>query len=296
MKFQGFGTGGAWWQTRAMGLAVLGAVLVVAAGTVVASKGGSGAQTQAQVAPTLAQQVAAASPSTPIPASPTQAPPNRANCDQIRGTPYQSDVEQAWFQQNCAVSTPTKTATGATSTQNAASPAPPPPPPAPAHTGPSIPGGGSVSGDEMVITRLGIDGYISSSYVDPGNGQMGDPGGPYDILWYDFSGFDGLGGAPGAGGNAVFAGHVDYHPHIEAIFWTLRQAAAGDIIDYYKANGQHLQYQVQWNIDAQPDADFTDYVAQTGQDIMTIITCDGVFNPDTRHYDHRSVVRAVRIS
>jgi LPXTG-site transpeptidase (sortase) family protein len=148
----------------------------------------------------------------------------------------------------------------------------------------------------MIINRLGIDGYVSASYVDPGVGQMGDPPGPYDILWYDFSGWDGIGGAPGAGGNAVFAGHVDYHPHIEAIFWTLRQAVPGDIIDYYKGTGEHLQYQVQWNIDENPDIDFTDYVAQTGQDIMTIITCDGVFNAATRHYDHRSVVRAIRIA
>ena len=27
---------------------------------------------------------------------------------------------------------------------------------------------------------------------------------------------------------------------------------------------------------------------------LNLITCDGVFNPVTRHYDHRSVVRAVR--
>jgi LPXTG-site transpeptidase (sortase) family protein len=282
-----------------MGLAVIGLVLIVAGATVVFSKNSSGANAPDSV-PTLAVEVSAPL-VTPRPVAPSSTPePNRADCDKIRGTAYQSDSEQAWFQQNCAAVTPTR-ASGTPSTTNsnttaAAAPARPAAPPAPVNTGPAIAAGGSVNGDRMIINRLGIDGYISASFVDPNSGQMGDPSGPYDILWYDFSGFSGLGGAPGSGGNAVFAGHVDYHPHIEAIFWTLRQAVAGDIIDYYKLNGQHLQYQVQWNVDENPDIDFTDYVAQTGQDIMTIITCDGIFNPETRHYDHRSVVRAIRIS
>jgi LPXTG-site transpeptidase (sortase) family protein len=123
---------------------------------------------------------------------------------------------------------------------------------------------------------------------------MGDPDGKDDIVWYDFSNFPGLGGYPGNGGNAVFAGHVDYHPHFLAVFWYLRDARAGDVIDYYTAAGKHLQYTVDWNKNAGPDDDFSVYVSQTGSDLMTIITCDGVFNPATGHYDFRSVVRAHR--
>jgi len=282
--------------TRSTGLAVLALVLVVAGATAAFSKGSTAAVPGPS--PTAVLQAAAATTAPPTATS----EPNRADCAQIRGTAYLSAAEQTWYQQHCsATPTPVATSSGGASTAASAPvrPAPAaaaaPQPAAVSYAGPYVPAGGSVAGDRMVISRLGIDGYISASYVGP-DGQMGDPSGPWDILWYDFSGFTGLGGAPGAGGNAVFAGHVDYHPHIEAVFWTLRQARPGDIIDYYKADGTHLQYQVQWNIDAAPDADFTDYVAQTGQDIMTIITCDGVFNPETRHYDHRSVVRAVRIS
>src|SRR5581483_3608403 len=294
---QGRGSG-PWWLTQSTGLAVLALVLVVAGATAAFSRGSTAAVPSPS--PTAGAAAAAAAPT----AAPTAtSEPNRASCDQIRGTAYLSAAEQAWYQQNCSATPTAVASSSAGASTAAAAPARAAPAPAPAapqaaavsYAGPYVPAGGSVAGDRMVISRLGIDGYVSASYVGP-DGQMGDPSGPWDILWYDFSGFTGLGGAPGAGGNAVFAGHVDYHPHIEAIFWTLRQAQPGDIIDYYKADGTHLQYQVQWNIDAAPDADFTDYVAQTGQDIMTIITCDGVFNPETRHYDHRSVVRAIRIS
>jgi len=146
-----------------------------------------------------------------------------------------------------------------------------------------------------MLTRLGVDGPVHTSVVG-GDGSMGNPDGKDDIVWYDFSAFPGLGGYPGMGGNAVFAGHVDYHPHYLAVFWYLRDAVPGDIIDYYTAGGAHLQYRVQWNINAAPDADFSQYVVQTGEDIMTLITCDGVFDPSTGHYDHRTVIRAKRVS
>src|SRR5262249_18436080 len=145
-----------------------------------------------------------------------------------------------------------------------------------------------------VIKRLGIDAKVHQSDVGT-SGQMGDPDGAYDVVWYDFSLFAGLGGYPGKGGNAVFAGHVDYHPNIQAVFWTLRNAQARDVIDTSPAAGEPLSYSVAWRKDAGPNDDFVAFVSQTGEDILTLITCDGVFNPATRHYDQRSVVRAVRI-
>jgi sortase (surface protein transpeptidase) len=44
-----------------------------------------------------------------------------------------------------------------------------------------------------------------------------------------------------------------------------------------------------------PDADFSSYVAQTGEDVVTIVTCRArsIQRPTTS--DHRLVVRGVRI-
>ena len=36
-----------------------------------------------------------------VPPTPTPKPPNRKDCDEIRGTAYQSDDEQDWFKANC---------------------------------------------------------------------------------------------------------------------------------------------------------------------------------------------------
>ncbi len=41
------------------------------------------------------------------PAAPATAPPDRTDCNQIRGTPYRSNAERAWYQANCLNQAPT---------------------------------------------------------------------------------------------------------------------------------------------------------------------------------------------
>ena len=70
---------------------------------------------------------------------------------------------------------------------------------------------------------------------------MPDPDGPTDVAYYDLSKFPGLGGVPGAGGNAVFGGHVDlrrqiaYAGNVEyqgpAVFWPLDKLRPGDVVE-----------------------------------------------------------------
>src|SRR3954468_23692335 len=64
------------------------------------------------------------------------------------------------------------------------------------------------SGDRLSIPKFGINAPLTYKSVGP-NGQMPDPDGSDDVAYYNFSNFPGFGGAPGKGGNAVFAGHVD---------------------------------------------------------------------------------------
>src|SRR4029079_4594870 len=125
------------------------------------------------------------------------------------------------------------------------------------------------------------------------DGQMGDPTGPWDILWYDFSIYHGLGGQPGApGANAVFAGHVDYIHVGPAVFWSIGDLQPGDIVTV-NANGQTINYAVQWVQWADPDADFTQFVSKTGQESITLVTCVGTFSGG--HYSNRLIVRGNRI-
>jgi LPXTG-site transpeptidase (sortase) family protein len=144
------------------------------------------------------------------------------------------------------------------------------------------------------IPSIGVDAPVTIRSIGS-DGQMGVPNGRFDVVWYDFSAFSGMGGYPGDGGNAVFSGHVDYHPNYEAVFWDLRLVGPGDLIEVDLPNGTAVRYSVQWSETISPDADFSSYVTKTGQDTITIVTCQGTFNSATHNYDHRLVVRGVRI-
>jgi LPXTG-site transpeptidase (sortase) family protein len=129
------------------------------------------------------------------------------------------------------------------------------------------------------------------------DGQMGNPRGAYDVVWYDFAanGWTGMGGIPGQpGANVVLAGHVDYccpSPRA-AVFWSIRDLQPGDVITVNTEHGP-INYSVQWGKWAAPDQDFAEFVAQTGQESVTLVTCTGSFSGG--HYSSRYIVRGVRM-
>lgn len=155
------------------------------------------------------------------------------------------------------------------------------------------------------IPVLGLNAAVSEKYVEPG-GAMPDPTGPAQIVWYDMSAFKTMGGEPGEGRNAIFSGHVDYNAYVsyagvryrgEGIFYNLGKLEYGDLIevDY---NGETLRYRVTWVEHHSADPAVTDWGdiwrGDPDTDQITIYTCGGDFNPATRQYDDRIVVRAVR--
>jgi LPXTG-site transpeptidase (sortase) family protein len=158
--------------------------------------------------------------------------------------------------------------------------------------------------DRLVIPKLGVNATLSYKKVGP-DGAMPDPNGPDDVAYYDFSNFPGLGGAPGKGGNAVFSGHVDYGrgpckngtvpPPCTAVFWDLKDLRMGDEIEVHVGGTVH-RYRVTGN---QPvnaaTADWNKLVGSTAQESITMITCGGDFDRNTREYNNRQVVTAVRI-
>jgi LPXTG-site transpeptidase (sortase) family protein len=154
-------------------------------------------------------------------------------------------------------------------------------------------GPASESGMRFKIPSIGVDAPVTVRVMGT-DGAMGVPNGRFDVVWYDFSAWPGMGGYPGSGGNAVFAGHVDYHPNYEAVFWDLHLVGPGDIIEVDLPDGTPIRYSVQWSKQIGDSDDFSTYVSKTGQDIITIVTCQGTFNSATHNYDHRLVVRGVR--
>lgn len=151
------------------------------------------------------------------------------------------------------------------------------------------------AGMRMVIPRIGVNAPVNVRVVGP-DGVMGSPNGRFDVIWYDFGMYPGMGGFPGVPKtNALFSGHVDYHPHYTAVFWDLRQLVPGDIIDVYLLDGTLVRYAVQWTAWIPHNDNFSRFAVRTGEDILTIVTCGGTFDPATRNYSNRLVVRAIRV-
>jgi hypothetical protein len=179
-------------------------------------------------------------------------------------------------------------------------PPPPPPEPEPAVV-PQLTTLGS--GDRLSIPRFGVNAPLTYKTVGT-NGQMPDPDGTDDVAYYNFSNFPGFGGAPGRGGNAVFAGHVDSGskrcdygrtpPPCLAVLAKLSQVSIGDEITVQISGAPHT-YRVTSSRSLSVGADWQAVVAATSKESITIITCGGAFNPRTREYDSRHVVKAERI-
>ncbi len=143
----------------------------------------------------------------------------------------------------------------------------------------------------LAIPRFGIDAPVQVKGVDANN-VMVSPDGPTTVAWYDFS------AKPGFGGNAVFSGHVDYINYGPAVFWHLKDLVAGDTIEVHLEDGTVYRYTVETlqSVPASPtEEELRDIVGPLTNDVITLITCGGVFSPATRQYDHRTVVRGKRV-
>ncbi|MFN8557938.1 MAG: class F sortase [Dehalococcoidia bacterium] len=120
--------------------------------------------------------------------------------------------------------------------------------------------------------------------------EMENPDGKDNVAWYNFS------TRPGFGSNAVFSGHVDWFTGEQGVFWGLRNVKAGDEIMLKLSDGSELKYRIESNETyTAEDAPVADIVGPTVKEVVTLITCDGVFDRRSQEYDKRRVVRAERI-
>ena len=160
------------------------------------------------------------------------------------------------------------------------------------------------SGDRLIIPSLqnGDAGRCGSATVNAtvnvydvdDDLQMGIPVADCDVVRENFAAFPGVGGYPGDGGTTVLAGHVDYHPNYQAVFWYLRNIQVNAEIRYQRGDGRTVTYRVDWaGAISDPNYDWGSLVASSSPESIVLITCDGVFNPATHEYDHRFVVHGV---
>jgi LPXTG-site transpeptidase (sortase) family protein len=91
---------------------------------------------------------------------------------------------------------------------------------------------------------------------------------------------------PGTAGNSVLLGHVDGNA---AIFGRLNELQAGDTVRVITAERIHI-----YTVDSAQlvDASAVEVLAPTIDSVVSLITCAGDWNPESRSYNKRLVVRA----
>jgi hypothetical protein len=245
-------------HTRSIYLLVITALLLV---TAVACGGGNGDESPTVTPRPTGPDV------TPI-ASPVPEPtaqPNRGDCAVINGTAFLSDAERDWFAANCAHLDGPAVGPGANNAQ--------------------VP-----IGDKLIIPSANINTEVARATVSA-SGQMPDPTGYFNAVWYDFSSWPGMGGYVNAG-NMVLSGHVDCARCVNggsgtAVFWSVRNLKPGDTAEYRSADGKTISYVVVDSHAVGTDADFGAIVASSSAD-MTLITCTGTFSGG--EYNQRHIV------
>ncbi len=150
------------------------------------------------------------------------------------------------------------------------------PKPAPQYLAPPV---------RFAIPRLAINALMTPLKVRP-TGEMEVPAEGESVGWYE------AGARPGYAGNFVVAAHVDWAGR-PAVFWRLAELRPGDLIEVMDAAGGTHRYRVEWNWTARPEeVPVASVLGPTHDKLLTAITCSGNFNPVTRDYSHRQIVRA----
>ena len=146
----------------------------------------------------------------------------------------------------------------------------------------------------MVVERLRVDAPI----VELGLDKDGVPQVPLngdDVAWYNFS------AKPGAGSNAVFAGHINWAGAI-GVFGKIDRLEKGDTVRLIADDGRQFTYEVFANYDVDPsDPESLKVMAPTATDTITLITCGGTWIPDPSErfggdYTNRTIVQAKLVS
>lgn len=209
--------------------------------------------------------------------------PNRNDCAAIRGTDYLSGEEREWYLANCLTQVAAGTGGGGGG-------------------GGATTGGGPVSageyalGDRLVISAIGVNATVNGAVVGA-SGQMPDPVGYFNALWYDFKSHPGIGGY--LDGNLVLAAHVDCArchngSSGQALFYSVKNLAAGTQIQYHSHTGTVQTYAVRAVASYSPGADWG-AILSTGAADMTLITCGGTWDPVAHEYSIRWAVYADKV-
>lgn len=125
----------------------------------------------------------------------------------------------------------------------------------------------------ITIEAIDVDAPVMRLWADS-DGVPLTPNSADNVAWYNFS------AKPGAGGNAVLAGHVTWN-RAPAVFAHLDDLEDGDTIRLESKDGEEFVYEVFASFSMDPKSpDALLVMAPTPTDTITLITCGGTWIPD----------------
>lgn len=137
------------------------------------------------------------------------------------------------------------------------------------------------------IPALGLAAPVRA-YDLEADGALPVPDGPDLVAWYRRSAL------PGARGNSIVAGHLDWRDGRLGVFWRLKELRPGDAVLLETGTGGTARYRVAWSRTVRDgEAPLDELIGPTRMAALTLITCEGEFDRLARSYDQRRIVRAV---
>jgi LPXTG-site transpeptidase (sortase) family protein len=136
----------------------------------------------------------------------------------------------------------------------------------------------------LTIPTINIDAAIEPVGLTP-DGAMAVPKGPSDVAWFT------LGPRPGEIGSAVISGHFGWKDNMPAVFDDLYTLHKGDKVIVKNDRGETVTFVVRELRTFNENADASSVFGSTdGKAHLNLITCEGIWNKDSKSYSERLVV------
>lgn len=156
-------------------------------------------------------------------------------------------------------------------------------------------GRGALNIARVQIPSIGVDAPVQAVTVGT-DGVMPRPPAIDVVAFYDFGTFQGMGGLPLAGGNAIFAGDIGRPTVGPGVFAQLASVAPGEIITLVMLDGRRLYYVVEFNKTIEVASWDQSVVAATADESATFITAAGTVLPGGTSTSARRIVWARRVN
>jgi sortase A len=142
----------------------------------------------------------------------------------------------------------------------------------------------------ITIPKINIHAAVESVGMDS-QGRMDVPKTADDTAWFSH------GYKPGMNGSAVIDGHLDKVTGAPAVFWNLKQLSSGDQIIVSENNGKTYTFAVE-RIIRYPYNSFPikEVFGATQTPMLNLITCNGVWDKNTKNYSDRLVIYSKLVS